>query len=177
MIRFAIPLILFIVVVVFLIIGLQSDPRYVPSPLIDKPAPTFSLPQLYAPDKQFGPQEMAGKVWIFNAWTSDCVACRQEHPILVELANKQIAPLVGLNYRDADHLAKAVLAEHANPYTMVVSDHKGRVGIDFGVYAVPETFVIDKKGIIRYKYIGPLNRRELRETLIPLLQKLNGEAA
>ena len=177
MIRFAIPLILFIIVVIFLINGLGHDPRYVPSPLIDKPAPTFSLPTLYDPGKAFGPQEMAGKVWIFNAWTSDCVACRQEHPILVELANKKLAPLVGLNYRDADHLAKGVLEQHANPYAVVVSDHNGRVGIDFGVYAVPETFVIDKKGIIRYKYIGPLNRRELRETLIPLLQKLNGETA
>ena len=177
MIRFAIPLALFIVVVVFLINGLNHDPRYVPSPLIDKPAPQFSLPQLYDPGKQFGPQEMAGKVWLFNAWTSDCIACRQEHPILVELANKQIVPLVGLNYRDADHLAKQVLAERDNPYAVVVSDHKGRVGIDFGVYAVPETFVIDKKGIIRYKYIGPLNRQELRENLIPLLKKLNGETA
>ena len=177
MIRFALPLLLFIVVVAFLIIGLQSDPRYVPSPLIDKPAPAFSLPTLYAPEKHFGPQEMAGQVWIFNAWTSDCVACRQEHPILIELANKQIAPLVGLNYRDADHMAKAILDRRANPYAVVVSDHNGRVGIDFGVYAVPETFVIDKKGIIRYKYIGPLNRRELKDTLIPLLQKLNKEAA
>ena len=177
MIRYTLPLLLFIVLVVFLVIGLNNDPRYIPSPLIDKPAPMFSLPTLYAPDKTFTPQQLAGKVWLFNAWTSDCVACRQEHHLLLELAKTGTAPLVGLNYRDNDIQAKAVLQQLKNPYAVVVTDHNGRVGIDYGVYAVPETFVIDKQGIIRYKYIGPLNRQVIDETLMPLLKKLNEETA
>jgi len=177
MIRFALPLIAFIVLVVFLVIGLNNDPRYIPSPLINKAAPAFTLPTLDAPNQTFAPQQYLGKVWMFNAWTSDCVACRQEHHILLELARLGIAPLVGLNYRDNDGEAKAVLQQLKNPYAVVVTDHRGRVGIDYGVYAVPETFVIDKKGIIRYKYIGPLNRHEIDETLLPLLKKLNEESA
>lgn len=177
MIRYALPLVAFIVLVVFLVIGLNNDPRYIPSPLIDKPAPAFSLPTLYAPEQTFTPQQYAGKVWLFNAWTSDCVACRQEHRYLLELAKTGIVPLVGLNYRDNDQLAKNLLQQTKNPYTVIVTDHNGRVGIDYGVYAVPETFVIDKKGIIRYKYIGPLNRQVIDETLMPLLKKLNEETA
>jgi cytochrome c biogenesis protein CcmG/thiol:disulfide interchange protein DsbE len=177
MIRFAIPLGIFVILVIFLIIGLNNDPRYIPSPLIDKPAPAFSLPTLDAPAQSFSPQQYLGKVWLFNAWTSDCSACRQEHHILLQLAKLNVAPLVGLNYRDNNSDAQAVLQQLKNPYSVVVTDHRGRVGIDYGVYAVPETFVIDKKGIIRYKYIGPLNPKVLHETVLPLLKKLNEESA
>ena len=175
MIKFLIPLTLFIILVVFLAIGLSNDPRYIPSPLIDKATPAFSLPRLYAPGEKFGPESLRGKVWLFNAWTSDCSACRQEHPFLMNLARRDIVNIIGLNYRDSDHLAKGILDQAGNPYRVVVTDHDGKVGIDYGVYAVPETFLIDRKGIIRYKYIGPLFPNEINGNLIPLINKLKAE--
>ena len=177
MLKFMIPLLLFIVLVVFLAIGLSNDPRYIPSPLIDKPAPGFSLPRLYAPEARFGPELLKGRVWLLNAWTSDCPGCRQEHPHLIELASRDIVSIVGLNYRDSDMLAKQLLKQTGNPYRIVATDHKGSVGIDYGVYAVPETFLIDKKGIVRYKYIGPLFPDEIYGTLVPLIKKLKEEPA
>ncbi len=177
MLRYLIPLGIFIILVVFLAIGLQNDPRYVPSPLIDKPAPDFSLPRLYAPTVSFGPKLLKGKVWILNTWTSDCVGCRKEHPYLLNLAKDEQINLIGLNYRDDDRLAKALLKKHGNPYRVVVTDNDGSVGIDYGVYAVPETFIIDKKGIIRFKYIGPLFPDEINNTVLPLIKKLNAETS
>ena len=175
--RYMIPLILFIGLVVFLAIGLKNDPRYIPSPLIDKPAPGFSLPRLYASNVKFGPELLKGQVSLLNAWTSDCPGCRREHPYLLELAKQNIVSLVGLNYRDSDHLAKNLLAQTGNPYRIVVADHEGKVGIDYGVYAVPETFLIDKKGVVRYKYIGPLFPDEIYGNLVPLINKLKQEPA
>lgn len=177
MLRYLIPLALFITLVVFLAIGLKNDPRYIPSPLIDKPAPGFTLPRLYAPNVKFKPELLKGKVWLLNAWTSDCPGCRSEHPYLLQLAKQNIISLVGLNYRDSDHLAKSLLGQTGNPYRIVVTDHDGSVGIDYGVYAVPETFLIDKKGVIRYKYIGPLYPDEIYGTLVPLIKKLQQEPA
>jgi cytochrome c biogenesis protein CcmG/thiol:disulfide interchange protein DsbE len=177
MLKYLLPLVLFIVLVVFLAIGLSNDPRYIPSPLIDKPTPGFSLPRLYASESKFGPDLLKGKVWLLNAWTSDCSGCRQEHPHLLALAGREIVSIIGLNYRDSDHLAKQLLAKTGNPYRVVVTDHDGSVGIDYGVYAVPETFLIDRKGIIRYKYIGPLFPKEINGTLIPLIEKLKKEPA
>jgi cytochrome c biogenesis protein CcmG/thiol:disulfide interchange protein DsbE len=177
MLRFGIPLALFIVLVAFLAIGLSNDPRYIPSPLIGKPAPDFQLPRLNSPDSTFKPALLKGKVWLLNTWSSDCVACRQEHPHLLEFSRQNIVSIVGLNYRDSDMLAKSLLKRNGNPYRLVVTDHDGAVGIDYGVYAVPETFLIDRKGIIRYKYIGPLNPREIYGTLVPLINKLNQEPA
>ena len=175
--RYRLPLLLFVVLLVFLAIGLSNDPRYVPSPLIDKPAPTFSLPTLSNPKKIFTPAAMQGRVWLFNAWTSDCPACRQEHPYLLELARQNIIPIVGLNYRDSNQLARGILQQHGNPYEVVVTDHDGSVGIDYGVYAVPETFLIDKHGVIRFKHIGPLQDDIINNSLMPLIRKLQGEAA
>jgi cytochrome c biogenesis protein CcmG/thiol:disulfide interchange protein DsbE len=171
--RFLLPLIVFVVLVGFLAMGLKLNPREVPSPLIDKPAPTFSLARLDAPDQQLGLHDLKGKVWLLNVWASWCVACRIEHPLLVELAGSGAVPIYGLNYKDKRADALAWLAKHGNPYIASVSDSQGLVGIDFGVYGVPETFVIDKTGTIRLKHIGPITPDVLRDTILPLVKKLN----
>ena len=170
--KFIIPLILFLVLVGFLAVGLNRDPREVPSPLINKPAPAFNVPQLSEPQKSFSPEEMNGKVWVFNVWASWCVACRQEHPVLVELANSGQAPLIGLDYKDQRADALAMLSKQGNPYQLSGFDGNGRVGIDYGVYGVPETYVIDKAGIIRFKQIGPVTREILNQKIYPLLTEL-----
>lgn len=170
--KFLIPLVLFIVLVVFLAIGLNRDPHEVPSPLIGKPAPHFELPQLADPSKNFSPESMKGQTWILNVWASWCVACREEHPVLVELGKLNVAPIVGLDYKDKRDDALAMLARQGNPYVLSVSDANGRVGIDYGVYGVPETYVIDKEGIIRFKHIGPITMNLLNQKMIPLLGQL-----
>lgn len=170
--KFLIPLVLFIVLVVFLAVGLSRDPHEVPSPLIGKPAPSFNLPELADPSKNFSPESMKGKVWVLNVWASWCVACREEHPVLVELGKLNVAPIVGLDYKDKRDDALAMLARQGNPYVLSVSDTNGRVGIDYGVYGVPETYVIDKAGIIRFKHIGPITMNLLNQKMIPLLGQL-----
>ncbi len=175
MTRFILPLVIFLVLAAFLYKGLHLDPREVPSPLIDKPAPAFSLPQLYDPKKSFSPQEMKGKVWLLNVWASWCVSCREEHPLLVDLSEQKIVPIYGLDYKDKREDAAAVLRNGRDPYALVISDSDGRVGIDYGVYGVPETYVIDKQGVIRYKQIGPVTPQSLRDTLLPLVAKLEKE--
>lgn len=175
MMRFILPLVVFLVLAAFLFKGLHLDPHEVPSPLIDKPAPAFTVPQLLDPKKTFSPQEMKGKVWLLNVWASWCVSCREEHPVLVALSEQKIVPIYGLDYKDKREDAAAVLRNGGDPYTVTAFDADGRVGIDYGVYGVPETYVIDKKGIIRYKQIGPINSQNLRETLLPLVAKLEKE--
>jgi cytochrome c biogenesis protein CcmG, thiol:disulfide interchange protein DsbE len=170
--KFLIPLVLFIVLVVFLAVGLSRDPHEVPSPLIGKPAPSFNLPQLADPSKNFSPESMKGQVWVLNVWASWCVACREEHPVLVELGKLNVAPIVGLDYKDKRDDALAMLARQGDPYVLSVSDVNGRVGIDYGVYGVPETYVIDKAGIIRFKHIGPITMKLLNQKMIPLLGQL-----
>ena len=172
--RFLIPLALFFVLVAFLAVGLRLKPREVPSPFIGKPAPAFTLSQLHLPESSFSPADLHGQVWLLNVWASWCVSCRQEHPVLMELAKHGLAPIVGLDYKDEREPAKAWLAEHGNPYRLSVWDRDGKVGIDFGVYGVPETFVIDKSGIIRMKHIGPLTQTVVSEKIIPLVKELNG---
>ena len=171
--RFLIPLAAFGVMVAFLGVGLTLNPREVPSPLINKPAPPFKLPQLHAPDKTFSQKEMLGKVWMLNVWASWCVACREEHPLLVDYSRRATVPLYGLNYKDTRADALAWLARFGNPYTASLSDTKGLVGIDFGVYGVPETFIIDKQGVVRFKHIGPVTPQVLHERIEPLLKELN----
>lgn len=170
--RGLVPLVAFIVLIGFLGIGLKLDPRNVPSPLIDKPAPAFSLPRLEQPQSSFSPQEMHGKVWLLNVWASWCVACRQEHPVLIDFAKKNALPLYGLNYKDNRDDAMGWLNRLGNPYVESFSDQHGLVGIDYGVYGVPETFLIDKAGVIRYKHIGPVTAETLNETILPLMRKL-----
>jgi cytochrome c biogenesis protein CcmG/thiol:disulfide interchange protein DsbE len=166
-----IPLALFMVLAVFLAIGLNRDPREVPSPLVGKPAPAFTLPQLHK-EGSFSPKDMAGQVWLLNVWASWCVSCRVEHPVLVDLAKRKIAPIVGLDYKDQRPEALAWLSRHGDPYALSAVDADGRVGIDYGVYGVPETYVIDKAGVIRFKQIGPVTPEVLEKKILPLLQEL-----
>ncbi len=172
MARYLIPLGVFIVLVVFLAIGLNLNPREVPSPLIDKPAPQFQLARLDDPAQAVRPEDLRGKVWLLNVWASWCVACLQEHPVLVEFSRSGLVPIYGLNYKDKRDDAHAWLAKNGNPYTVSIVDGDGRVGIDYGVYGVPETFVIDKQGVIRYKHIGPITPEVLKDKIVPLVRKL-----
>jgi cytochrome c biogenesis protein CcmG, thiol:disulfide interchange protein DsbE len=170
--RYLLPLIVFLGLVVFLAVGLKRDPHEIPSPLINKPAPAFSLPRLDAPDQRLSAQDLRGQVWLLNVWASWCVACRQEHPLLVELSKTGQVKMYGLNYKDKRDDALGWLQKLGNPYLQSLSDTEGVVGIDYGVYGVPETFVIDKQGVIRHKHIGPVTEQALRETLLPLVAKL-----
>ena len=170
--KFLIPLALFGVLVVFLGVGLGLDPREVPSPLVNKPAPAFKVPQLEQPELQFSAEDMKGQVWLFNVWASWCVACRQEHPVLMQFASQKLVPIIGLDYKDQRKDALGVLKRSGNPYDINAFDADGRVGIDYGVYGVPESYVIDKAGIIRYKHIGPISAEALEKTIIPLINEL-----
>jgi cytochrome c biogenesis protein CcmG/thiol:disulfide interchange protein DsbE len=171
--RFLIPLAVFFVLVIFLAIGLTLNPRDVPSPLKDKPAPAFNLPQLDATDKNFSPADMKGKVWLLNVWASWCVSCRQEHPLLVSFAKEGKLPVVGLNYKDQAVDAKKWLDQFGNPYVLSAVDADGRVGIDYGVYGVPETYVIDKAGTIRMKHTGPITNESMQKLILPLVAELS----
>jgi cytochrome c biogenesis protein CcmG/thiol:disulfide interchange protein DsbE len=171
--KFLIPLALFGVLALFLAAGLKLDPREVPSPLIGKPAPEFKLTRLDDSAVTISRDDMLGKVWMLNVWASWCVACREEHPFLVEFAKRKLVPIYGLNYKDVRADGTGWLARLGNPYDASLFDGDGRVGIDFGVYGVPETFVIDRKGVIRFKQIGPLTPEVLRDRIEPLLKSLN----
>jgi cytochrome c biogenesis protein CcmG/thiol:disulfide interchange protein DsbE len=177
MLKYIIPLILFIVLAVFLGIGLNLNPRDIPSPFIDKPAPIFSAPKLNAPTEKLSTQDLKGQVWLFNVWASWCVSCREEHPILNQLAKQKAVVIVGLNYKDEPNDAKKWLDTLGNPYAVSIMDQDGRIGIDFGVYGVPETFVIDKKGVIRDKYTGAVTIELWQQTILPLITKLQAESA
>ena len=172
--RFLVPLGIFVVMVGFLAVGLRLNPREVPSPLINKPAPPFTLPELVDPQRTFSQKDMLGKVWLLNVWASWCVSCREEHPVLVEFSKRKIVPVYGLNYKDDRKDALAWLARLGDPYTMSIMDRDGRIGIDYGVYGVPETYVIDKQGVIRYKQIGPVTPEILEAKILPLVKKLQG---
>ncbi len=172
MTRFLLPFGIFVVLVVFLFIGLKLNPREVPSPLIGKPAPVFQLQQLHAPEKTFTPRDNLGKVWLLNVWASWCVSCREEHPLLVQLAEAGVVPVYGLNYKDNREDAQRWLRMFGDPYVISLADPQGRVGIDYGVYGVPETFIIDKSGLIRYKQIGPVTPEALEKKILPLVKEL-----
>lgn len=169
------PLIAFMVLVVFLGIGLTKDPRKLPSPFIGKAAPAFTLPQLHQLNKTFSPKEMLGKVWILNVWASWCVSCRAEHHVLNELINSNSVNLIGLNYKDEVADARRWLNRYGNPYQNSVSDIEGLAGIDWGVYGVPETFVMDKKGIVRLKHTGPVTNKDITDEIMPLIKLLEKE--
>ncbi|MEO8856248.1 MAG: DsbE family thiol:disulfide interchange protein [Burkholderiaceae bacterium] len=170
---YLVPLVIFAILVGFLAVGLGLKPHEIPSPLINKPAPAFNLPLLDTPQQRLSVQDMRGKVWILNVWASWCVACRIEHPVLVEFSKTGVVPIYGLNYKDKRDDAIGWLTKFGNPYTRSLSDTEGLVGIDFGVYGVPETFVIDKQGVIRLKQIGPVTPEVLRDEIIPMVKKLN----
>ena len=172
--KFLIPLALFAVLVGFLAVGLNLDPREVPSPLIGKPAPAFDLAKVDAPEQRIRRDDLLGKVWVLNVWASWCVPCREEHPLVADLARRKLAPVYGLNYKDTRAAATGFLTRLGNPYEASLFDGDGRVGIDYGVYGVPETFVVDKQGVIRYKQIGPLTPEAIEKKIVPLVKELNG---
>jgi cytochrome c biogenesis protein CcmG/thiol:disulfide interchange protein DsbE len=163
----------FLVLVGLLAVGLRLDPHEVPSPLIGKPAPAFELPLLQQPDKRFSQKDMLGTVWVMNVWASWCPPCLVEHPVVSELARSGIAPVVGLNYKDAREDALPWLKRNGDPFKVTVFDAAGRIAIDYGVYGVPETYVIDRQGVIRYKHIGPLTPQITQKKLRPLIEELS----
>ena len=173
MLRYLIPLGIFVVLVIFLAIGLGRDPHEVPSPLINKAAPTFRLPQLKEPSKTFSSDDMHGKVWILNVWASWCVSCREEHPLLIEYATSGAVPIYGLNWKDKREDALAWLEDLGDPYVLSVADRDGRIAIDYGVYGAPETYVIDQSGTIRFKQIGAVTQDVWSQKILPLVQELN----
>lgn len=175
--KFAVPLLVFVLIAGFLYAGLSRDPRYVPSPLIGKPAPEFNLPTLHDPGANFSPAQMAGKVWLFNIWGTWCASCRIEHPILVDLARSGDVEIIGLNYKDENDKALAWLEKLGNPYQTTPVDSDGRIGIDWGFYGAPETFVIDTKGMVRHKHVGPVSYDDLKKTIMPLVAQLRSEAS
>jgi cytochrome c biogenesis protein CcmG, thiol:disulfide interchange protein DsbE len=170
--RWSIPLAIFVILLAFLYVGLGRDPREVPSPLIGKPAPTFVLAQLHEPSRTLSNADLKGKVWLLNVWASWCASCRVEHPLLMQLAQTKSIPVYGLDYKDNSDAGRAWLAQNGNPYTASMVDQDGRVGIDYGVYGVPETFLIDKAGVVRYKQIGPLTAEALQQKILPLAREL-----
>ncbi|MEI6801527.1 MAG: DsbE family thiol:disulfide interchange protein [Burkholderiales bacterium] len=170
--KFLIPLALFGVMVAFLAVGLRLDPHEVPSPLVNKPAPVFQVPQVEQPELEFASADLKGKVWLLNVWASWCVACREEHPVLMNFSRAQMIPIIGLDYKDQRKDALSVVKRSGNPYDIIAFDADGRVGIDYGVYGVPESYLIDKNGIIRYKHIGPITQEALTKTIIPLINEL-----
>lgn len=173
--RFLLPLAIFVVMVGFLAVGLTLNPREVPSPLVGKAAPDFSLPQLHESDKVFSPKELAGKVWLLNFWASWCNGCKEEHPVLMQMAKSGEVPIYGVDYKDTREEALTWLRRWGNPYPLVAVDESGRVGINYGVYGVPETYVIDKGGKIRYKQIGPVDQDILEKKILPLVRELQNQ--
>ncbi len=170
--RYLLPLLVFAGLVVFFVLGLQRDPSLVPSPLIDKPLPEFSLPLLQQPDHNMAAADLGGEVTLLNVWASWCVACRYEHPLLMKMAQRDTVRIIGLDYKDTRPEALRWLERHGDPYDASLFDEDGRVGIDLGVYGVPETYVLDRNGVIRYKHVGPITEEILNETLNPILQRL-----
>ena len=175
MMRFLLPLGLFVVVVGFLAVGLTLNPHEVPSPLVGKEAPDFALPQLHDPEKLFSPKELAGTVWLLNVWASWCGGCKDEHPVLMQLAKAGEVPIYGMDYKDQRDDALTWLRRWGNPYPVIAVDQSGRVGIDYGVYGVPETYVIDKAGVIRFKQIGPVDQAVLQKKILPLVRELQAQ--
>jgi len=174
-VRFLLPMALFAGILLFLGVGLGLNPREVPSPLIGKPAPAFTLPRLDDTSQKVSREDLLGKVWMLNVWASWCAPCREEHPLVIDIARRQLVAVYGLNYKDARPAAVGWLANLGNPYRATLVDADGRVGIDFGVYGVPETFIIDRQGIVRFKHTGPLTPEVIRSRIEPLLKELNAQ--
>lgn len=171
---FFIPLATFLGLAGFLGAGLTLDPKEVPSPLIGKPAPSFAISRLDNANTRLRNADMQGQVWMLNVWASWCTACRQEHPVLMAFSRSQQLPIYGLNYKDERHAGMAWLAHFGDPYEASLFDPAGRVGMDFGVYGVPETFIMDRHGVVRFKHTGPLTPEVLKTQIEPLLRQLRG---
>ncbi|MGB7540776.1 MAG: DsbE family thiol:disulfide interchange protein [Burkholderiales bacterium] len=173
MMRLFLPLAVFVALVAVLAVGLTRDPHEVPSPLIGKSAPHFDLPQLHQPAKTFSEKDIIGKVWLLNVWASWCVSCREEHSVLLSLAKSGLVPIYGLDYKDNREDGMTWLRKMGDPYQLSAFDGDGRIGIDYGVYGVPETYLIDKRGVIRYKRIGPLTPEIIKDKILPVVAELN----
>jgi cytochrome c biogenesis protein CcmG/thiol:disulfide interchange protein DsbE len=171
--KYLIPLVAFVLLGLLLAYGLRLDPRRIPSPLIGKPVPEFDLPTVADPTHKVSRDSLLGRVYLLNVWASWCVACREEHPFLVGLNSRKAVPIIGLNYKDKRPDALQWLSGMGDPYETSISDADGRVGINLGVYGVPETFVVDKQGIIRYKQIGPLTPDAWERKIAPLIKELS----
>lgn len=185
--RYLLPIVVigvFVVIASFLFKGLSNvnrnmaegkDPREIASPLIGKPAPDFSLPLLYEPEKKLSPQDMKGKVWLLNVWASWCGACKDEHPVLMALSRENILPIVGVDYKDKSEDGVATLKKAGDPYTLTIADADGKAFFNYGVYGVPESYLIDKQGVIRYKLTGALTEQAWVEKLMPLVKELQAK--
>ncbi len=169
------PLALFLGVAGFLLKGLSLDPGELPSALIGKPSPQFTSARLPASAGEFDSQSMKGEVWVLNVWASWCGPCVEEHPYLKQLAAQRDVPLVGLNYKDDANNALSWLSQLGNPFTHLLDDNRGDVGLDWGVYGVPETFVIDRSGTVRYKHVGPVLAGDLEKYILPIIDQLQKE--
>ncbi|QEP43468.1 DsbE family thiol:disulfide interchange protein [Ectothiorhodospiraceae bacterium BW-2] len=174
--RYLLPLVIFIALSLLLAIGLKLNPREVPSPFIGKVAPAFTLPQLHQAEKSFDPVQMQGQIWLLNVWASWCVSCRAEHKVITYMAEVEGVTIIGLNYKDERGDAIRWLGQFGNPYLLSAHDLAGEVGIDWGVYGVPETFVIDREGVVRHKHIGPVTMESYRSQIKPLLEQLQQES-
>ncbi len=170
------PLAIFLGIAAFLFRGLGLDPRKVPSPLVDKPAPAFNLPELKDATLKVNTSDFMGQVSLLNVWATWCVSCRTEHKVLMRMAKRDGVRIYGLNYKDTRPEAIKWLEFYGNPYVANAFDADGRVGIDWGVYGTPETFVIDSEGVIRYKHIGPISDADAQETILPLIKGLKAES-
>jgi cytochrome c biogenesis protein CcmG/thiol:disulfide interchange protein DsbE len=168
---YLLPAALFAVLAIGFYGGLGTDTTVLPSPLIDQPAPSFALPPLEAGETGFSSADLAGKVSLVNVFASWCVPCRAEHPVLNALSRSKRVAIYGINYKDKSEASRAWIAELGNPYARIGADD-GRVGIEWGVYGVPETFVVDREGRIRYKHVGPLTQADLEQKILPLIAKL-----
>ncbi len=175
--RFVLPLALALGLGVLLYAGLHNDPKLIPSPLIDKPAPVFDLPELNQPGARVSTGALAGEPYLLNVWASWCVTCRQEHPVLEAFSRKGSVRIVGLNWKDTPDDARRWLAQFGNPYTDIAVDESGRTGVDFGVYGAPETFLVDGKGIVRYKHVGALTPEVIAQEIEPRLSALRAGGA
>jgi len=171
---FAVPLVLFVTLAVWFAAGLQRDPRIIPSALIDRPVPEFMLPPLPGFENGLSSHDLQGQVQLVNFFASWCGPCRIEQPVLMELTNKLDVLVQGINYKDAPQDALMWLQQFGNPFGQIGADQEGRTAIEWGVTGVPETFVIDAAGRIRYKHVGPVLESDVEETILPLIKELQG---
>ena len=173
---YLLPLAIFIALVVLFFIGLGLNPKLIPSPLIGKPTPAFSLPKLHKPDELLQHTDLHGEVSLLNIWATWCPSCKQEHPILMQIAKTKEVPIYGLYYKDDPQLGVEWLQQYGNPYLANAVDVDGRVGIEWGAYGTPETFIIDQQGIIRYKHVGPVSWQDWQQTLLPKIKGLREDS-
>jgi cytochrome c biogenesis protein CcmG/thiol:disulfide interchange protein DsbE len=174
MARYLAPLVILVIMIGIFIVGLQRDPTILPSPFLDKPAPQFDLPRLKNLDERVSSSDYAGKVALVNVWATWCVGCRQEHAFLLQLAAEKTVPIYGLNWRDRRQDALEWLEQLGDPYVACAYDADGRVGIDWGVYGAPETFLISKDGRVLHKHLGPLSSLLWERDFVPLINAENG---